>query len=66
MIELQEVFSMVMSKQMLEEYKRMKTTTLDEQVLFLCKNNKYKGIVDLNTYLSAIQNSSSIEEFRCY
>ena len=38
---------MVMSKQMLEEYKRMKTTTLDEQVLFLCKNNKYKGIVDL-------------------
>ena len=50
MIELQEVFSMVMSKQMLEEYKRMKTTTLDEQVLFLCKNNKYKGIVDLNDY----------------
>ena len=37
MIGEQEVFSMVMSKQMLEEYKRMKTTTLDEQVLFLCK-----------------------------
>lgn len=69
MIELQEVFSMVMSKQMLEEYKHMKTTTLDEQVLFLCKNNKYKGIVDLNTIYQqfktavVLKNSDAIELF---
>ena len=28
---------MVMSKQLLEEYKKMEITALDEQILFLCK-----------------------------
>lgn len=36
---------MVMSKKMLETYKEMPVTSIDKQVLFLCKNNKYHGIV---------------------
>lgn len=38
---------MVMSKQLLEEYKEMEVTALDEQVLFLCKYNRYKDIIDM-------------------
>lgn len=43
----QEVFFMVMSKQLLEEYKKMEITALDEQILFLCKYDKYKDVIDM-------------------
>ena len=43
----QGVFFMVMSKQLLEEYKKMEITALDEQILFLCKYDKYKDVIDM-------------------
>lgn len=40
---------MVISEQMLNNFKAMPVTHLDEQILFLCKNNKFDGIVTANT-----------------
>ena len=46
---------MVMSKQLLEEYKKMEITALDEQILFLCKYDKYKDV--------ALKNEDAIKIF---
>ena len=61
MINEQEVFFMVMSKQLLEEYKNMEITTIDEQVLFLCKYNKYEDIIDMKTIYQQFKTAVALE-----
>ena len=36
---------MAISEQMLDKFKKMKTTFIDKQILFLCKNNNYYGVI---------------------
>lgn len=65
----QEVFFMVMSKQLLEEYKKMEITVLDEQILFLCKYDKYKDVIDMKVIYQqfktavALKNEDAIKIF---
>ena len=61
MINGQEVFFMVMSKQLLEEYKNMEITTIDEQVLFLCKYNKYEDVIDMKTIYQQFKTAVALE-----
>lgn len=69
MTEEQEVFFMVMSKQLLEEYKKMEITVLDEQILFLCKYDKYKDVIDMKVIYQqfktavALKNEDAIKIF---
>lgn len=37
---------MAISEQMLDKFRKMKTTFVDKQILFLCKNNKYYGVIN--------------------
>lgn len=65
----QEVFFMVMSKQLLEEYKKMEITALDGQILFLCKYDKYKDVIDMKVIYQqfktavALKNEDAIKIF---
>ena len=52
---------MVMSKQLLDKYKKMKITTLDEQVLLLCENNKYEGIVEMDTIYQQFKTAIALD-----
>ena len=52
---------MVMSKQLLEEYKNMEITTIDEQVLFLCKYNKYEDVIDMKTIYQQFKTAVALE-----
>lgn len=60
---------MVMSKQLLEEYKKMEITVLDEQILFLCKYDKYKDVIDMKVIYQqfktavALKNEDAIKIF---
>ena len=60
---------MVMSKQLLEEYKKMEITALDEQILFLCKYDKYKDVIDMKVIYQqfktavALKNEDAIKIF---
>lgn len=60
---------MVMSKQLLEEYKKMEITALDEQILFLCMYDKYKDVIDMKVIYQqfktavALKNEDAIKIF---
>lgn len=60
---------MVMSKQLLEEYKKMEITALDEQILFLCNYDKYKDVIDMKVIYQqfktavALKNEDAIKIF---
>lgn len=60
---------MVMSKQLLEEYKKMEITALDEQILFLYKYDKYKDVIDMKVIYQqfktavALKNEDAIKIF---
>lgn len=60
---------MVMSKQLLEEYKKMEITALDAQILFLCKYDKYKDVIDMKVIYQqfktavALKNEDAIKIF---
>lgn len=60
---------MVMSKQLLEEYKKMEIAALDEQILFLCKYDKYKDVIDMKVIYQqfktavALKNEDAIKIF---
>lgn len=60
---------MVMSKQLLEEYKKMEITAPDEQILFLCKYDKYKDVIDMKVIYQqfktavALKNEDAIKIF---
>ena len=60
---------MVMSKQLLEEYKKMEITALDEQILFFCKYDKYKDVIDMKVIYQqfktavALKNKDAIKIF---
>ena len=60
---------MVMSKQLLEEYKKMEITALDEQILFFCKYDKYKDVIDMKVIYQqfktavALKNEDAIKIF---
>ena len=60
---------MVMSKQLLEEYKKMEITALDEQILFLRKYDKYKDVIDMKVIYQqfktavALKNEDAIKIF---
>lgn len=53
---------MVMSNQMLERYKRMPITMIDEQVLFLCKNGKYHGVIEMNTIYQQFKTAVALKD----